>query len=298
MMEKFSLETTEGIRYGVKWLTHDPIANIVIFEGMEEHASRYDKFALELNKEGYNVYSLDTFGQGENAIYDGLGIWPRHGFIKQVDIYGELASHLESTTKLPLYIFAHSMGSFMGQCFLERHPGKAKKIVLCGSGAKNPALGIGHLLAKLLVHKGNENKKAKFLNNLMFANLAKSVKDRETDYDWLSYNKENVKKYIEDPLCGFGPTNGFCLSFIEGMCSLYKGKNLKKLDLDTKIFLIGGQEDPVTNMGKYTLYLNKMYMNRGVKEVSYKIYPSMRHEILNEEEWMKVTKDIISFYDK
>lgn len=297
MREKFTLETSFGLRHGVKWLVKDPIANIMLFEGMEEYAARYDKFALELNKEGYNVYSLDTFGQGENAIYDGVGIWPRHGFIKQVDIYGELADYL-TKSNLPLYVFSHSMGSFMAQCFLERHPGKASKFCICGSGGKNGALGIGHVLAKIIVHKSNENKKAKFLNKLMFANLAKSVKDRETDYDWLSYNKENVKKYIEDPLCGYGPTNGFCLSFIEGMCSLYKSKNLKKLNLDTKIFLIGGSEDPVTNMGKFTTSLTKMYLSKGVKNVTYKIYPHMRHEILNENDWMKVSKDIISFYEK
>ena len=38
--------------------------NVVIFEGMEEHVSRYDAFAKFLNENGYNVYALDTYGQG------------------------------------------------------------------------------------------------------------------------------------------------------------------------------------------------------------------------------------------
>ena len=46
------------------------IGNIVIFEGMEEHVSRYDDFAKFLNKNGYNVYALDTYGQGENVAPD------------------------------------------------------------------------------------------------------------------------------------------------------------------------------------------------------------------------------------
>ncbi len=82
------------------------------------------------------------------------------------------------------------------------------------------------------------------------------------------------------------------------MCSLYKSKNLKKLNLDTKIFLVGGSEDPVTNMGKFDTSLTKMYLSKGVKNVTYKIYPHMRHEILNEDEKEKVYKDFLEFLNK
>ena len=297
-MEKYTFTLASGeIRRGVCWEVKKPKANIMIFEGMEEHASRYDKFALELNKEGYSVYSIDTYGQGENAPHDGLGIWPKDGFLKQVDIYGELAVKLKESG-LPLYVFAHSMGSFMCQSFLIRHPDKASKHVLCGSGGKNPVLGIGHLVAKIVVHKSNWDKKAKLMNSLMFGNLSKSVKDRETDYDWLSHNKQNVTDYIADPLCGFGPTNGFCLSFIEGMLTLYKKNNLEKVSKNAEIFLIGGSEDPVTGMGKFTKELDEQYRSLGCKEVSYKIYEGLRHEILNEDSWLSITKDIINFYNK
>lgn len=297
-MKTYILESkTFGTRRGVCWEIANPKANIMIFEGMEEHASRYDKFALELNKAGYNVYSIDTFGQGENAKYDGIGIWPEHGFEKQVDIYGELADKLNESN-LPLYIFSHSMGSFMCQSFLIKYSNKVNKYCICGSGGKNPILGLGHFIAKVVTHKSNRDKKAKLLNNLMFANLTKSVKNRETDYDWLSYNKDNVKRYIADPLCGFGPTNGFCLGFIEGMLPLYKKKNLLNISKDISIYLIGGAEDPVTGKGKYTLELNKQYLDLGIKEVSYTIYPHMRHEILNEDKWKDVTSDVLKFYNK
>lgn len=297
-MEKFSIESSKfGTRCGVCWEIKKPKANIMIFEGMEEHASRYDKFALELNKAGYNVYSIDTFGQGENAEHDGLGIWPVNGFIEQVDIYAELAEYLNKTD-LPLYIFSHSMGSFMCQSFLIRHPLFANKFCICGSGGKNPILGLGHFIAKLVVTKKNRDKKAKLINNLMFANLAKSVKNRETDYDWLSYNKENVETYIADPLCGFGPTNGFCLAFIEGMLTLYKKDNLHNVAKDISIYLIGGEDDPVTGFGKFTNELEEQYKGLGVKEVDKKIYTHMRHEILNEDDWKTVSQDVINFFNK
>ena len=297
-MEKYVFESSKwGIRRGVSWLIKKPKANIMIFEGMEEHASRYDKFALELNKAGYNVYSIDTFGQGENAEHDGVGIWPENGFIEQVDIYGEVAEELNKSG-LPLYIFSHSMGSFMCQSFLIRHPSLASRFCICGSGGKNPILGMGHVIAKLVTTKKNRNDKAKLLNNLMFANLSKSVKNAKTEYDWLSYNEENVKTYIADPLCGFGPTNGFCLAFIEGMLTLYKKENLANVAKDISIFLIGGIDDPVTGFGRYPRELEEQYKELGVKEVSRKNYDHMRHEILNEDDWKTVSDDVINFFNK
>ncbi len=296
-MKKFEFKNRyNDIRRGQCWEVEKPKANIMIFEGMEEYVARYDKFALELNKAGYSVYSLDTYGQGENASYDGLGIWPKDGFDKQVDNYGELADKLLETG-LPLYVFSHSMGSFMCQSFLERHPGKAKKFCICGSGGKNPILGLGHFIAKCVVHKSNWNKKAKLMNNLMFANLSAAYK-KEGPLAWLSVNKENVKKYEADPLCGFGPTNGFCLSFIQGMIPLYKKQNLARVDKDIAIFLIGGEGDPVTNFGKFTIALDKQYRDLGVKDVTYRIYKDMRHEILNEDKWKEVSDDVVKFFAK
>lgn len=295
-MKQLQFESKKfGTRLGQSWEIKKPKANIIIFEGMEEYVARYDKFAQQLNKEGYSVYGLDAFGQGENAKQDGLGIWPENGFIEQVDIVGELATKLNESG-LPLYVFGHSMGGFMTQCFLIRHSELASRYCICGSGGKNPILGLGEFIAKIVTTKKNRNNKAKLLNDLMFGNLKKAVKDRETDYDWLSYNKENVQKYIEDPLCGFGPTNGFCLAFIEGMNTLYKKDNLAKISKDVEIFLITGADDPVSNFGKFTAQLVEQYQSLGVKSASSKIYEHMRHEVLNEQDWESVSKDVINFF--
>ena len=299
-MENFEITIRCGcIKKGHCWKIEKAKANVVIFEGMEEHISRYDAFAKELNKNGYNVFGIDTFGQGENVNKDlsNIGIWPTDGFLKQVDHYDQLIAQLEST-KVPTYVFAHSMGSFMGQAFIEQYPNRVKKIVLCGSGAKNPAVGFGYLLAKLICSKKKENKKAKTLNKLMFGNFNEKIKNPETPFDWLSYNKENVNKYIADPLCGFGPRNKFCLEFLKGMKTLYTKKNLNKINKDISIFIITGQEDPVTSYGKATGKLVKQYRGLRIKDVSSKIYPNMRHEILNETDPSEIYKDIIAFFDR
>ena len=285
--------------YGLSWHVENSIANVIIMEGMEEHSSRYDDFAQYLNKEGFNVYCVDCYGQGENVNPDmsNIGIWPKSGFRKQVQAVDALVEKLRVSFR-PTFIFSHSMGSYMCQDYIQRYTEHVSKVVLCGSGYKNAAVPLGYQLAKLITTKKKRNKKAKLLNKLMFGNFNKKIKNPRTPYDWLSVNQENVDKYIADPLCGFGPTNGFCLEFLKGMNRLYKKKFLKKIRKDLDIFIITGSDDPVTNYSKYTGQLEKMYKKLGVENVSTKIYQGLRHEILNEDCKEDIYKDIVEFFKK
>ena len=283
--------------YGLTWRVENSIANVIIMEGMEEHSSRYDDFAQALNKEGFNVYCIDTYGQGENVRQDmsNLGLWPKSGFRKQVQAVDALVEKLRISCR-PTFIFSHSMGSFMCQDYIQRYTEHVSKVVLCGSGSKNIAVPLGYQLARIIVHKSNRNKKAGLLNKLMFSGFNKKIKNPRTKFDWLSFNEENVDKYIADPLSGFGPTNGFCLEFLKGMNRLYKKKFLIKIRKDLDIFIISGSDDPVTNYGKSVGKLQDMYTKLGVKNVQTKIYDGMRHEILNEKNNEEVYKDIIAFF--
>ena len=273
--------------------------NVIILTGMEEHSSRYADFAAFLVNNHYNVYCIDHFGQGENVSSDlsNRGIWPTSGFRKMVVITDALVAKLRASL-LPIYIFSHSMGSFMAQEYIQRYSGHVSKVVLCGSGSYNPAAGIGFRLAKLLVHNRNRNKDAKILKKLMFGGFNKHITNPRTEYDWLSVNEANVDNYITDPLCG-GPTkNCLCYEFLKGLRRLYRPKFLKRIDPKTNIFIISGSEDPVTNYGKSVQELKNMYEKYGVNNVSTKIYEGYRHEILNEDIKETVYEDILEFFNK
>ena len=299
--KSISLTVNDGdLLKGFSWESDiKPVGNVVIFEGMEEHVSRYDDFAKFLNKNGFHVYALDTYGQGENVAPDmsNASFWPVDGFAKMVCAHNEMIEEAKKNG-LPTYIFSHSMGSYMGQDYIQRFSGHVEKVVLCGAGAKNGAVGPGLVLAKMIHTKKNRNKKAKFLAKLMFGNFNKKIKKPRTFFDWLSYNEKNVDAYIADPLCGFGPTNGFCLEFLKGMAPLFKKKNVRRVSKDQKIFIITGEEDPVSNYSKYTYALEKMYKGLGLKDVSIKVYPHMRHEILNEDNREIVYNDVLEFFNK
>lgn len=295
---KFSVKLkNDDVLYGLNWKCDPAIANVIIMPGMEEHSLRYDDFAKRLNQEGFNVYCLDPYGQGLNVLPDhsNLGIWPKSGFRKQVQAVDKIVKEIRISCR-PTFIFAHSMGSFMAQDYMQRYTHHVSKVVLCGSGAKNPAVSIAYPLSRFITMIRGRQSKAGLLNKLMFGGFNKGIQNPKTKFDWLSYNEENVQKYIEDPLCGFGPNNGFCLEFLKGLNRLYKHRFLQKIRKDIDVLIISGAEDPVSKFGKDVAKLEKMYKKYGLTNVQTKLYEGMRHEILNENNNEVVYQDVINFF--
>ena len=285
------------VKVGHAWTIDKPIANVIIVTGMAEHAQRYDDFAKFLNKNGYNVYSIDHYGQGLTAgSEDKLGFVPTSFFSKSVKDIDDLVTRLRASL-LPTYIFAHSMGSFMLQDYIQRYTAHVNKVIICGTSGPNAKLlyKFGYYLAKLLVHKKNRDKDGKFFSKLSFGGYNKRIKPAKTEYDWLSVNEENVAKYIADPYCGFVPTRGFFREFMKGNNRLYKRKFLKKIRKDMSVLLIAGEEDPVGQYGKGPKALKKLYDKLGLQDVRLKLYPKLRHEIHNEKEKDQVYADVLKF---
>ncbi len=300
-MAIFEVKDKSGfVQKGNEYLIEKPKAHLLIITGMDEHSSRYESFARELNKVGYSVHVLDHWGQGENAkSIEEQQQWPIGAWKMTQKSLNNKVNELRKDG-LPVYLMGHSMGSFAVQNYLINYPHTVDKAIIMASNGKNNKLTIamGNQLAKLLTTKKNWNKHAKFLENLSIGAYAKSIKNRKSDLDWLSYNEENRKNYAADPYCGHENTFGFFHEFMAGLNELYKKKNLKRISPEEHILLVAGDEDPVGACGKGPKALEEMYKKLGVKDVSLILYPHMRHEILNETDSFKVVNDIISFLDK
>ncbi|MDD4153808.1 MAG: alpha/beta hydrolase [Bacilli bacterium] len=294
---KMTLKNREEL-FGYSWTTEKPIANVVVITGMEEHALRYDYFAHFLNDNGYNVYCIDHYGQGENANEaEELGVWPASGFSKTVKNTDELIEKLRVSV-MPTYLFGHSMGSFIIQDYIQRYTEHVNKVILCGTNGPNRLMiAIGFFLSKLLVNRKNRNKPSKFLRNLMLGPYTASIKNHKTKTDWLSVNKDNVRRYNEDPKCGFlyESKKSFYFEFLKGLNRLHKQKFMRKIRKDMSILIIAGEEDPVGNKSKGVLKLARLYKRLGISDVRTIIYPKMRHEILNEADNKQVYQDVLKF---
>ena len=282
--------------YGNSWEIASPKALVLIVTGMCEHSGRYNDFATFLNKNGFSVICIDHYGQGDGK-NGPLGHGAPDYFGKFMKTIDEIVLDYKANHKnLPVYIFAHSMGSFVAQGYIENYT-NANKVVICGSNHMGVLGKIGYGLAKVIVHKYNREKPAGLLNSLAVGGYAKSVKDADSPNAWLSFNKDNCKTYDNDPFSGYHCTNGFYLEFLKGLSKLNKSSNLKKISKDLPIYIVAGDSDPVGNNGKGPRKLDEMYKKYGLNS-RITIYPNMRHEILNENERLMVYKNILEFYEE
>lgn len=295
MKEYFFKNHYSDILYGSSWEVDKPKAIVLIVTGMAEHSRRYDDFANFLNKYNYSVYSIDHYGQG-NGKNGELGNPGRDFFFKMEETIKEFILAKKAETSLKVYVFSHSMGSFIMQGFIENYSIILDKVVLCGTNGKNPLVKFGYLYSEIFINAHNYNKKAGLIHKLVIGAYENSVKDRKNNNEWLSYNNYNVEKYSEDPFSGYRPTNGFYKEFLKGLMSIQKNRNLSQISKKLPILIIGGEDDPVGNFGKGLNNLNDLYKRYNLKVKLIK-YPHMRHEILNEDNHLKVYSDILSFFE-
>ena len=82
-----------------------------------------------------------------------------------------------------------------------------------------------------------------------------------------------------------------------GISRLYDKNLLSRMPKDLPVFFVAGEDDPVGDYGKGVMKAVDMFKNIGMKNVSLKLYPTDRHEILNETDRDQVYQDLLSWLD-
>ncbi len=276
----------------------NPKAVILMIHGMEEHKERYYDFAKYLQKNNYVVLISDMRGHGSNA--------PLLSHIADKDGEKRLVEDIDVLTKYikkkykdkKIYIFAHSMGTIIARKVLQENSKKYDKLVLSGYPVPQKISKAGVRLTNMLIKSKGPKEHSKLVTNLALGNFVKGVKNRKTDLDWLSYNRDNVNNYINDKLCGVDFTLGSFNALFKLVYDISKLKNYINVNEDLNILLISGNDDPVTGYKKGRIKSLKILRKAGFKNIEKIVLENMRHEILNEKDNKNVYKKILEFYDK
>ena len=286
-----------GTIHGCRWTPEQPpVAVVQIIHGIAEYVERYDDFARYLNRLGFLVVAEDHMGHGKSINGEGIQGYFHGGWFTAVeDSYQLLQDTRKEFPDLPYVLFGHSMGSFMTRTILEKYPDSGiSAAVICGTGWQPKAVlntGIG--VCRMVCKQQGEKKPSKILEKLVFSNYNKKVEHPRTSYDWLTRDSGIVDRYLADPFCGFTPTGGMMRELLTGI--RYEQENLSAMKKDLPVLFIAGGDDPVGNYGKGVLRSAEAFRKAGMLDVSCKIYPLGRHEILNEINWEEVYQDISSW---
>ena len=271
------------------WLPEgEPRGIVQLVHGMAEHMKRYDATARALAEQGWLVTGHTHLGHGPQA--GRLGYFgPEAGWENLLgDIHAiRLRIQAECPT-LPYVILGHSMGSFLTRCYLTRHGQGLSGAVLSGTGYFAPALTHGGL-ALTALHKllGLGKRPAPLINRVA---MPQGV-------DWLSRDAAVREAYQQDPLCGFCFTACGFRDLFTGLHELNNLDRLKNIPQGLPLYLFSGDADPVGQMGQGVQTVAEQYRQAGLNNITLRLYPGGRHEMLNETNRQEVWQDLIQWLE-
>ncbi len=149
-----------------------PRAIIQIAHGMQEHAGRYDRFALRLAANGWAVYANDHIGHGKSALGH-LGTFSRKpgGFAYLLqDMHTLFEFAVSEHPGLPKVLLGHSMGSIASGIFPARFDDE-DILILMGTPAPNVLAGLGACLAGMMARLKGPTAESPLITKLANANI-------------------------------------------------------------------------------------------------------------------------------
>jgi alpha-beta hydrolase superfamily lysophospholipase len=248
------------------WLPdHDPRGVVVLSHGWAEHAGRYAPIAQFLTDRGFAFYAHDHLAHGKSegaprAYFDTFKIPVR-------DLLDRMEVARSAHPELPLFLYAHSMGTLVGLlALLERQPSGA---IITGTpldleSQQPPWLGkVSAVLAALFPHLPVQGIPA----------------------EGISSDPEVVKDYVSDPLNYHGKIRA---RMGHNMVLAARGILARASTLALPLLILHGAADPICPPSGS----QKLHDAVSAKDKQLTFYPKLRHEVHNEIDKKIVWDDI------
>lgn len=301
--QPFDLASPDGTTLrGRRWLSDDvPVrAVLIIAHGMAEHGDRYARFAEAATGAGYAVYAADHRGHGRTAEGGTLGYFAESdGWNRVTDDIDTVVTHASAEhPNAPIVLFGHSMGSLLARTYAVRHGERLTALVLSGTPADAGTLGlVGSKVAAAEARLRGAKHPSKLLDKLSFGAFNKAFKPARTDFDWLSRDDAEVDAYVADDKCGFIATAGFYVDMLGGLRLVNTPSFVAATPAKLPILVVSGDADPAGGDGRGVEAAAAMLRDGGVEDVTLKLYPGARHELLNETNRDDVTAHVLAWIE-
>lgn len=296
-MEEFFYPSADGVHsiHATVWLPEGEVKGVVqLVHGICEYIQRYAPFAAFLTAHGYAVCGNDHLGHGGSVKDES-----EYGFFTNWwdltrDVYALRRTMGQRFPGVPYFILGHSMGSFVTRTYLMDYPGTVTGAILSGTGQESA---VSVAAGKLLTGLGDPHKVNKLFYKLSIGAYNNAFKPSRTRADWICRDEAVVDAYLADPLCNFFTKAGMNHAMMEGLQYIGNKKNLQKMDKATPIYFFAGDHDPVGAMGKGVTKVAGWFREVGVRDVTVRLYPGGRHEMLNEINKEEVFADTLAWLE-
>ena len=265
-----------------------PRGVVQLVHGMAEHIDRYDDFARFLADAGYLVAGHDHIGHGDQAAApECRGVIGAEGgadaMIDDVEQLRLLVSQ-QVAPGTPYFIFGHSMGSLVLRSYLPRYGQGLAGAVICGTANEATAVSrAGNLAARAIAAVRGDGYRSGLLHALADGAYSRAIKDARTPFDWLSRDPAVPDAFMADEACGFMFGAGAYATLTElawrAAAPATFGRHAPRL----APALRGRRRRPRRQMRPRCRCRRRVHGGRWRRgQLALRLFPGMRHEILNE----------------
>lgn len=271
-----------------------------LVHGMSEYKERYLPFMEYMAARGYVTIIHDHRGHGKSVrskkelgyMYGGGA----EALLKDIETVNRGVR--KAFPGVPLILFGHSMGSLAVRAFAAEHDSWMDMLIVCGSPDKNPARPLGKAIAGVERALFGAAHKSRLIEALSFGAYAMRFRKDKTCTAWICSDPAVAEEYNTSEYCGFTFTDDAYLALFDLMKRAYDLKHWKCGNPKMPVLFVSGAEDPcMTNVRRFAKAVQAM-RSAGYRDVKGKLYPGMRHEILNEPDREQVYHDIAVYMKK
>lgn len=278
----------------------EPRGIVQISHGMCEYISRYTKFAKYLCSLGYIVCGNDHLGHGLSVPPGGaLGFFgQKNGWSVLIDDLATLTDRMKKHwPDLPYFLFGHSMGAMVARLYLTRYAEKIDGCILSGTPSNHAMSNFAISVSNSVIHSHGPMYRSCMLNNLATGRYNGRIRHPETPFDWLTRDRTIVALYQSDSKCNFIFTAaGFRDLFrLAQHCSSSSCTSM--VTKRVPLFFLSGTADPVSGYGIGVRRIAGLYKAAGFSDVTLKLYPDCRHELINELNREEVYQDVVNWLE-
>ncbi|MBQ7365071.1 MAG: alpha/beta fold hydrolase [Clostridia bacterium] len=270
-----------------------PKGVVILIHGMGSYAKRYDSFAETLCENGFAVYAYDLVGHGRS-----VGEGEQFGTFAAEDGDVVLVKDLEKMTELvrrrfkqlPLFVFAHSLGSFIARTFVASHPDVFDGMILSGTAKPMSFSFFKRLQLKRLIKKAGRTYSPE-VEKLMLGNLVMPFLNEPGS--WLTTCPDSMPKKGSDPLFGHKMKADAYGDIFKLISYISSDEWLEAMPRALPVLILAGERDPLG--GKALAVLVDEMQDAEFSKVSLKVYPNEKHELLGSLSHETAVADVIAF---
>ena len=171
-------------------------------------------------------------------------------------------------------------------------------LIVCGSPSENKARILGKAIATAEGKVLGYRHKSHVLESLSFGSYVWKFRKEGNKNAWTCSDPAVYQAYTDSELCGFTFTDDAYIALFDLMKKAYDIHKWSCKNPRMPVLFISGAEDPcLGNVRKFAGAVHAM-RRAGYLDVKGKLYPGMRHEILNEKGKERVWRDVVIYMKK